>query len=98
MLGDGNMYEKEEDSDFEEDEEEDEESDRLAFENETKMTLERCVKNKFSISNAIMEIKNLKMTYNMDYSDCVEASFPVLLGIVSNMEGSEEPGKRAKNI
>lgn len=83
MLGAAGPYAKEEESDFDEDDEDIEENERIAFENETKKTLERCVKNKFAISNAIMEVKNLKMTYNMEYSDCVEASFPVLMDIVS---------------
>ncbi len=30
-----------------------------------------------------MEMKSLKMTYNMEHSDCVEAFFPVLMGIVA---------------
>lgn len=83
MLGAGNPYGKDEESDFEEDEEEDEVNDMIAFEKETKQTLERCIKNKFPISNAIMEMKSLKMTYNMGYSECVEASFPILLGHIS---------------
>lgn len=58
----------------------------------------RCIKNKFSISNAVMEVKNLKMTYNMDYTDCVEASFPTLMDIIAQAEGSDEGAKRAKNI
>lgn len=45
-----------------------------------------------------MEVKNLKMTYNMEYSDCVEASFPVLMNIIATTEGSDEASKRAKNI
>jgi hypothetical protein len=45
-----------------------------------------------------MEVKNLKMTYNMEYSDCIESSFPVLLDIISQLEGSDDAGKRAKNI
>lgn len=89
MLGAGNLYEGLEDSDFEEDDEDYDDNDRIEFEKEAKRTLERCIKNKFSIANAIMEVKNLKMTYNMDYSDCIEASYPVLLNTINEMEGSE---------
>jgi hypothetical protein len=88
LLGAQSPYSKEEESDFEEDDEEDGENERIAFEKETKQTLDRCVKNKFPISNAIMEMKSLKMTYNMEYADCVEASFPVILSQVAAMEGS----------
>jgi hypothetical protein len=45
-----------------------------------------------------MEVKNLKMTYNTEYSDCIEASFPVLMGIVATADGSDDAAKRAKNI
>lgn len=45
-----------------------------------------------------MEIKNLKMTYNMEYSDCVEASFPIIMNIIAQKEGIDEQGKLAKNI
>jgi hypothetical protein len=46
-----------------------------------------------------MEMKSLKMTYNMEHAECVEASFPVLMGIVAQMEGSaEDTAKRTKNI
>jgi hypothetical protein len=46
-----------------------------------------------------MEMKSLKMTYNMEHAECVEAFFPVLLGIIASMEGSKDDGaKRAKNI
>lgn len=98
LLGQGNVYANDEDSDLDEDDDDEEDNDREMFEKETKDTLERCVKNKFSISNASMEVKNLKMTYNMEYSDCVEASFPVLMGIIAQSEGSDEAAKRAKNI
>lgn len=99
MLGGQNPYANEDESDFEEDDDEDEVNDMLAFEKETKQTLERCIKNKFPISNAVMEMKSLKMTYNMGYSECVEAFFPVLFGHISLMEGSaEDTNKRAKNI
>jgi translation initiation factor eIF-2B subunit epsilon len=97
-LGDANPFNEDEDSDFEEDEEGDEENDREEFLKEVKSTLERCVKNKFSIQNAVMEVKNLKMTYNMDYSDCIEASYPVLLDLIGLQEGSDDNAKRAKNI
>jgi translation initiation factor eIF-2B subunit epsilon len=83
MLGSKGPYEHEEESDIDEEEEDQDENERIAFENETRKTLERCVKNKFNVSNAIMEVKNLKMTYNMEYSECVEASFPVLMDIIS---------------
>ena len=83
MLGGQNPYGNEEESDFEEDDDEDEVNDMLAFEKETKQTLERCIKNKFPISNAVMEMKSLKMTYNMGYSECVEAFFPVVFGHIS---------------
>lgn len=83
-LGEPNPYEKEEESDFDEDEDEVDDNERLAFDNEVAKTLDRCVKNKFNVSNAIMEVKNLKMTYNMEYSDCVESSFPVLMDIISS--------------
>lgn len=56
------------------------------------------MKNKFSIQNAVMEVKNLKMTYNMDYADCIEASYPVLLDLIGQMEGAEDNAKRAKHI
>ena len=59
-----------------------EDNEKSAFINETKKTIDRCVKNKFPISNAIMEMKSLKMTYNMDYQDCVEAFIPVLLDLI----------------
>lgn len=99
MLGAQGPYLKEEESDFEEDEDEEEENERIAFDNETQKTLERCIKNRFPMSNAIMEMKSLKMTYNMEYSDCVEASFPVVLSQIAQMEGSsDDAGKRAKNI
>lgn len=99
MLGAGNPYAKEDESDFEEDDEEDEENDMIAFEKETRQTLDRCIKNKFPISNAIMEMKSLKMTYNMGYSECVEAFFPVLFSHIANMDGSaDDNAKRAKNI
>lgn len=46
-----------------------------------------------------MEMKSLKMTYNMEHAECVEAFFPVLMGIVGLMDGSQDdPVKRAKNI
>jgi len=46
-----------------------------------------------------MEMKSLKMTYNMEHAECVEAFFPVLMGIVGQMDGSQDdPVKRAKNI
>jgi hypothetical protein len=99
VLGAGNPYVKEEESDFEEDEDENDENEVIAFQKETTQTLERCIKNKFPISNAIMEMKSLKMTYNMGYSECVEAFFPVLLGNIGKMEGSaDDTAKRAKNI
>lgn len=81
-LGDPKPFDNEEDSDFEDDDDGDEENDREEFRREVRHTLDRCVKNKFSIQNAIMEVKNLKMTYNMDYPDCIEASYPVLLDLV----------------
>ena len=99
MLGAGNPYANEEESDLEDEDDEDDVNDMIAFEKETRQTLERCIKNKFPISNAIMEMKSLKMTYNMGYSECVEAFFPVLLGHISQMEGStDDTAKRAKNI
>lgn len=97
-LGDPKPFDDEEDSDFEDDDDADEENDREEFRREVRHTLDRCVKNKFSIQNAIMEVKNLKMTYNMDYPDCIEASYPVLLDLVGQMEGAEENAKRAKHI
>jgi hypothetical protein len=46
-----------------------------------------------------MEMKSLKMTYNMEHAECVEAFFPILMGIVAQMEGSaEDTAKRTKNI
>ena len=76
-----------------------EENERIAFANEMKKTLDRCIKNKFPISNAIMEVKSLKMTYNMEYSECVEAFYPVLFDNISNIEGvSDDATKRAKAI
>jgi hypothetical protein len=46
-----------------------------------------------------MEMKSLKMTYNMGYSECVEAFYPVLFDHISKMEGSaDDSAKRAKNI
>jgi hypothetical protein len=99
ILGAGNPYAKEEESDFEDDEEDDGDNEVMAFEKETKQTLERCIKNKFPISNAIMEMKSLKMTYNMGYSECVEAFFPIIFGHISSLEGSaDDTAKRAKNI
>lgn len=98
MLGAGNLYEGDEDSDFEDDEEDYDDNDKMEFEKEAKRTLERCIKNKFSIANAVMEIKNLKMTFNMDYSDCIEASYPVLLGTINEMEGSDTLPARVKNL
>jgi hypothetical protein len=83
MLGAGNPYTNEDESDLEDEDDEDDVNDMIAFEKETRQTLERCIKNKFPISNATMEMKSLKMTYNMGYSECVEAFFPVLLGHIS---------------
>lgn len=68
LLGATNIYEREDESDLENNDDDlEEENDKLAFFNETKKTLERCYKNQFPISNAIMEMKSLKMTYNMEY-------------------------------
>lgn len=85
-LGDKSPYDKEEESDLDE-EEENEDNENTAFFDETKKTIERCVKNKFPISSAIMEFKSLKSAYNMDYSECIEGSFPHLLDTILEMEG-----------
>ena len=99
LLGSKTPYENEEESDFEDEDDEEGENERNAFFNETKKTLERCYQNKFTISSAIMEMKSLKMTYNMEHAECVEAAFPVLLGIIASMEGSQDDAaKRAKNM
>lgn len=45
-----------------------------------------------------MEVKNLKMTYNMEYADCIEASFPVFMDIVAQQEGSQDVVKRTNNV
>ena len=83
LLGSNKPYEDEEESEFEDDDDLEDENERNTFFNETKKTLERCHQNKFTISSAIMEMKSLKMTYNMEHADCVEAFFPVLLGIIA---------------
>ena len=99
LLGSQSPYINEEESDFEEDDDHEEENERIAFLNETKKTLERCHQNKFTIASAIMEMKSLKMTYNMEHAECVEAFFPVLMGIIAQMEGSpDDTAKRTKNI
>lgn len=39
------------------------------------------------------------MTYNMEHAECVEAFFPVIMGIISQIEGSaDDTAKRTKNI
>lgn len=74
MIGSPNPYDNEVESDFEDaDDDMIEENERQIFNSEVKHTIERCVSSKFPINNAIMEVKSLKMSYNMEYSDCIEA-------------------------
>jgi hypothetical protein len=99
LLGSQSPYVNDEESDFEDEDDQEEENERIAFLNETKKTLERCHQNKFTVASAIMEMKSLKMTYNMEHAECVEAFFPVLMGIVAQIEGSpDDTAKRTKNI
>ena len=99
LLGSQSPYVNDEESDFEDEDDHEEENERIAFLNETKKTLERCHQNKFTVASAIMEMKSLKMTYNMEHAECVEAFFPVLMGIVAQIEGSpDDTAKRTKNI
>lgn len=70
------------------------ENDRQIFFTEVRHTIERCLHNQFPITNAIMEVKSLKMSYNMDYSDCLEAFIPPLFDTIKE----ENRGERAKLI
>ena len=40
------------------------------------------MKNKFPLTNLLMEIKSLKMSENMTYSDCVEAILPPVFEMI----------------
>jgi hypothetical protein len=83
LLGSGNPYDNDGESDLdEEDDDMMEENERQAFNNEVRQTIDRCVTSHFPISNAIMEVKSLKMTYNMDHSDCLEAFIPPLFDTI----------------
>lgn len=84
LLGAVSPYANEIESDLE-DHEDDVNSDteKQIFNREVQETMESCIKTKVSHSNMMTEVKNLKMTENMSYSDCIEAIIPVILDLVN---------------
>lgn len=68
----------------ESDEDEDNNADKQIFMKETRETMEKIIKNNFPKENALMEVKSLKMSYNMSYADCVEAVVGPILDIIKN--------------
>ena len=72
------------------------ENERNAFNLEVRQTIERCIKNSFSITNASMEVKSLKMSYNMEYSDCIEGFIPPIFNLIDQSEDSND--KRARQM
>ena len=72
------------------------ENERNAFNQEVRQTIERCIKNSFSINNASMEVKSLKMSYNMEYSDCIEGFIPPIFNLIDQSEDSND--KRARQM
>ncbi len=95
IIGSSNPYDKEQDSDLEDvDDDMIEENEKNIFNQEVRHTIERCVSSKFPITNAIMEVKSLKMTYNMDNSQCLEAFLAPLFDTIQE----ETPAQRAKMI
>ena len=84
-MGSRRVYEEEEESDLEEDQDEsDDDGIKEKFNKEVKETIDRCIKDKFPISNVLMEIRSLKLSDNMSYSDCVEAIIPALLEFINS--------------
>ena len=95
MIGADNPNDKEVESDLEDnDEDEIEESERQQFLVEVGHTIERCLTNKFPVSNAIMEMKSLKMSFNMNNAECIEAVLSPLLDTVRE----ENAVQRAKVV
>lgn len=91
QLG-GQPFKEEEESDLEDaDDYDDEDTQKEAFNNEIRKAIVRCASQNFPINNLVMEIKSLKMSDNMKYSDCVEAVIPPLLDLTNqdSVEGTQ---------
>eukprot|EP00347_Sterkiella_histriomuscorum_P009530 403340855 len=91
IIGSKHQQEDEE-SDFEDEEDHEEQKSNEAFLNEVKKTIERTTDDQ--ISNAVTEVKSLRMSYNKDQSDCIEAFIPPLLDKITE----ENLQKRSKQL
>lgn len=83
MMGQPNPYLNEVESDLEEDEDlEGSTGGKEEFLREVARTIKRCITHKFPLDNAALEIKSLKMSENLTYSDCVDGIAPPILHLI----------------